>query len=770
MSVVSSFISSRTPVFRINVQASTLMDHIFAIVAGLGVRVVVHVVSNEDHKFTGSLVGLWEGVVVQHFVKKAPKSFDPYIAFAVRVFIDFLFTESLIRLVLTLLWTGMGIVLADIAPRVWADTGMRRYWRHLRRDLYIISQSVPTVPYFTRPRLVRFSPSQAPSVITSLPPSPSIVTINTQAPTPPIIHKRPVPGSYPDYVSETDTDLSIRSPALNYSTLHNRRPTVQTESELSYDPDEGNRSSSGSETPTPMMSEADLPNLPNIDDEDLAREVVLEEKDETTPKALPVLLPPTPSETAYAVHLHTDDVHEVAPPTAVLPQIPDDEDWENISRREAQPTPPPELNSESDRAALPVEPVSASTQEAVSALEAEPISDSAQHPEVSETEPPADQTHNPTDGAATASAEEIPSDKKMDDFQLLDDFNPGPLTKGNDSRPPSYAQFDLWSTNLGATSSGGNQDIWGASTTTHADVGGKEHNGVSDPWDQPTNKLGDESERNNINDQEDSMTEAVPLITDTANEPSTSAEQTEPQPAATQDEANEQDPSSQTIEQDPSPSSQVVSGEPSPTPPEPENATDGNIPASSAPLAELESQTQDPPLNPPPVDDEPFPEKNNDRLNKAFELRKQLVSIEKDIEKARRDLVIWGGSDTARNTANATVREKEGKREALSAKAKRWYADGAHLMTVADKDEDEDPPTEVDLSTLPGPQFNAEAQLVLIRCLLRNIQKLTIVVGPVNGARTGKPRKAALVKLLEQLSLSNRTYQVGQKDIDIHLP
>ncbi|KAF9059585.1 hypothetical protein BDP27DRAFT_1158441, partial [Rhodocollybia butyracea] len=84
------------------------MDNIFAIAFGLSLRVIITLVSNHSLKLTGSLVGLWEGIVLLHFTQKWPKSFDPYVAYGVRLFVDFLVTESVARLALVVIWTGLG--------------------------------------------------------------------------------------------------------------------------------------------------------------------------------------------------------------------------------------------------------------------------------------------------------------------------------------------------------------------------------------------------------------------------------------------------------------------------------------------------------------------------------------------------------------------------------------------------------------------------------------------------------------------------------------
>ncbi|EEB88408.1 hypothetical protein MPER_13771, partial [Moniliophthora perniciosa FA553] len=84
------------------------MDSIVAIGYGLALRLVVNVVGRGSLKISSVVVGLWEGIVTLHFMQKLPHSTDPYIAYAVRMFVDFLVTENLPRLLFILLWTGMG--------------------------------------------------------------------------------------------------------------------------------------------------------------------------------------------------------------------------------------------------------------------------------------------------------------------------------------------------------------------------------------------------------------------------------------------------------------------------------------------------------------------------------------------------------------------------------------------------------------------------------------------------------------------------------------
>ncbi|KAJ3817770.1 hypothetical protein EV361DRAFT_775733, partial [Lentinula raphanica] len=98
------------------------MDNLFSIFFGLSLRFIVTLVTTPDSslnpdppskyissvKLIGSLVGLWEGIVLLHFTQKYPRSYDPYVAYAVRMFVDLLVTEDMQRMMLVLLWTGLG--------------------------------------------------------------------------------------------------------------------------------------------------------------------------------------------------------------------------------------------------------------------------------------------------------------------------------------------------------------------------------------------------------------------------------------------------------------------------------------------------------------------------------------------------------------------------------------------------------------------------------------------------------------------------------------
>ena len=357
MSIVSSYFSVRSTALGINPQVASIMDSIVAIGFGLGIRFVIGAVSHHDLKVSGTLVGLWEGVVMQHFLRKMPTSFDPYVAYGVRLFVDFLFTESISRLVLVMVWTGMGVIFADIAPALWIDAGLQRIWRRFRRDLYIMSRSMPSVPY-PRHRTVRFSPSQTASVISSVPPS--VFTTNTQDPTvlsvpTTVPRKRHVPGAFPGEVSETETDigsvLGLRyarsesttapGPARHRFTSFTRHNfEYGTDTEVSSDMndlDDANLSSAASSvsTETPDPSAVNPSEIPDYDEEEVEEKKPEDSDREMTPRQNNVALPSPPN--SFAMHDH-DEPDGMLPPQEV-PLMPD-EDWEEISRRDASPTPP----------------------------------------------------------------------------------------------------------------------------------------------------------------------------------------------------------------------------------------------------------------------------------------------------------------------------------------------------------------------------------------------------------------------------------------------
>jgi hypothetical protein len=176
------------------------MDSIFAISLGFALRLVVDAASHHSLRLGGSLIGLWEGAVLYHFLEKWPTSVDPYVGLAFRLFVDFLFTESVHRLTIVLLWTGLGFIISDVTPAFWYDKNLRKFYRRTRRfirhfDWNSLKQSLPSAAAISRVRFYEIPPVDPPG----------------STPAPPIERRRhSVPGNFPGYSSSTlSTDASI---------------------------------------------------------------------------------------------------------------------------------------------------------------------------------------------------------------------------------------------------------------------------------------------------------------------------------------------------------------------------------------------------------------------------------------------------------------------------------------------------------------------------------------------------------------------------------
>ena len=167
------------------------------------------------HVVAGVLVGLWEGVVLNHFVQRMPRSFDPYIALGFRVFVDFLFTQSMSRMALVALWTVVGMLLADIAPNVWRDSGLRRLYRRVRREVRHIKRAVPVIRIKNDIPTVRLFSRRTSSTVVSIrsdraTPAQSPAPGTTPMPGPPRRLGAHPPGTFPGSSgwSETGTEIT----------------------------------------------------------------------------------------------------------------------------------------------------------------------------------------------------------------------------------------------------------------------------------------------------------------------------------------------------------------------------------------------------------------------------------------------------------------------------------------------------------------------------------------------------------------------------------
>lgn len=336
-----------------------LMDNLLAVGLGLAVRHVVNVVGRADVRMTGTLVGMWEGAVLSHLLRKSRTTLDPLLGYAVRLFVDYSVSENLTRLVLTIVWTGLGIILADIAPALWVDVGLHRYWRRFRRNVNYMSRSMPSVEvdFFPRARTVRFSPRPTAAVLTDTDSTATPISPRSPAAAPPPRphSKRHVPGSFE---SDTDTITDPGSVRLRQSELvqsrrrHSVFPSFATVFRDSASDatsvghvDEGNISSPLSDDGTEDLSAANPSEIPD----ELELEYIDTKPEEGTPKQRNIGLPtPTDSLHPFDPMRHEDD-YVRPPPPADIRTIPDAyDDWENITKSDAEHAPPPPSHPEKD--------------------------------------------------------------------------------------------------------------------------------------------------------------------------------------------------------------------------------------------------------------------------------------------------------------------------------------------------------------------------------------------------------------------------------------
>ncbi|KAJ7914866.1 hypothetical protein B0H13DRAFT_2001424 [Mycena leptocephala] len=364
---------------------SHAMDGIYSIVAGLVLRVVVDAATFHNVKLSGTLIGLWEGVVLLHYVNKAPSSSDPYLAYG-----------SIFKLVIVLLWSTMGMVLADVAPAVWVDTGLKRQWSRVRRDLYrsarMFSKRRTTVRFVTTPTIASVSSVGSTTTVpasTTAPPESSIIQSPTTPVAPvhrPIVIRRrsSVPGTFPGAeLSETDTDAGTLDeydededapvPTSQSSHVTISRIIPLEPSEDSYTFTTSPRSSS----PAYSLEYSDDPSASNPVDipSDVEDEILVHPNRrrthsdrETTPKQMVVVLPPTPSESLQDWESsHGGDGAE----------DPLDE-WETVNAEdEAPPTPPPK-NVAFESVSTPEQEMNDDTSvAAASTIAADPVPDEA---------------------------------------------------------------------------------------------------------------------------------------------------------------------------------------------------------------------------------------------------------------------------------------------------------------------------------------------------------------------------------------------------------
>lgn len=178
------------------------MDSIYAITLGVALRLVVDATSHNNNRIGGSLVGLWEGAVLYHFLEKWPSSFDPYVGLGFRLLVDFLLTESIHRLAIVLLWTGLGFIISDVTPAFWYDKNVHRFYRRTRRFVRHFDWNSLKIPLpssaISRVRFYEI-PSFGP---------PASASASASASSAPAPRRLSVPGNFPGSSSSTDAPNS----------------------------------------------------------------------------------------------------------------------------------------------------------------------------------------------------------------------------------------------------------------------------------------------------------------------------------------------------------------------------------------------------------------------------------------------------------------------------------------------------------------------------------------------------------------------------------
>lgn len=197
------------------------MDNVVAIGVGLALRAVIDILTDSDYRLTGTLMGLWEGFVLSHFLHKNPRNpNDAYLALATRFAIDFMLTNSLVRLALTGAWTLVGLLLADVAPSVWRETGLRHVYRALRKDVKAMRRAMPRWRIENDINVPNISISNPVPGLFSRPPASSIVSSTRAAPPAspaPILQRRSPLGSPSGQATSSVTNTLTREVLLGPS-------------------------------------------------------------------------------------------------------------------------------------------------------------------------------------------------------------------------------------------------------------------------------------------------------------------------------------------------------------------------------------------------------------------------------------------------------------------------------------------------------------------------------------------------------------------------
>lgn len=245
-------------------------------------RAIVDSVAHETYR-ASVIVGIWEGVVLNHFLAKYPTSVDPYVAFAFRLVVDYIYTQSMSRMVIILLWTGLGMLLSDVAVEMSVDRRIRRFWRRfVRQSRSSRVRFEPANTAGTRNTAARVPPPPASAIRPTTHPVPgqfdqfslvSVPTVTVDSPPSSTRSVRlmlsptnlPLPHS-PSELSYVDGPLPVIADSHDDIDLDPRRQTLPPRSGIIYNPDDVDAPSIHSGLTTPVndpisLSHTDRPRV-----------------------------------------------------------------------------------------------------------------------------------------------------------------------------------------------------------------------------------------------------------------------------------------------------------------------------------------------------------------------------------------------------------------------------------------------------------------------------------------------------------------------------
>ncbi|KDQ55884.1 hypothetical protein JAAARDRAFT_180782 [Jaapia argillacea MUCL 33604] len=170
-----------------------IVQTVFSAGLGLALRSFIDVITGDNVTLAGILVGVSEGAVLHHFLYHSRSFGEHLLAYGLRVIADFMWNEDAERLLMVLLWTGLGMLAWDLWPAVSyvVFKVVYRMYRHARRVLLSIDDLVTEASSI--PSRVRVYTTSATNSSTS-----SSRTSSPRIRRPRRKTSQPIPGSFSD--------------------------------------------------------------------------------------------------------------------------------------------------------------------------------------------------------------------------------------------------------------------------------------------------------------------------------------------------------------------------------------------------------------------------------------------------------------------------------------------------------------------------------------------------------------------------------------------